>query len=589
MEVLELTEEEIDDYLSVALSNASRVGPKARKQLRGLMKYYAKKKHPFTACVRDNTKRFGKDRAERICAVLKDLIRGTTKWRGKEGAANMSEEEVNEFTLDLDETTQLYLDEIDEDYVNKIIATEEQIELAAGDVVWKPEEGYSAIRNKVQEALNEDYANSNGYSDYWIEDISSKQALVCHKGTDYYIVPFKTKGGDVELSDEDSWTSVERAYVEANLMDEPQTLAEMYFDDSGTKEEGDLIWKTVLREGEWKFSPGPGQLPINKPIKVVKDGRSDGKSMTISIEEIKNSFTSGAKEHVTVPTSHEDKVHENTGFVKDVRVGEDENGRAILEAGIEFTEPDIKDKVKRGTIANTSAGILFDYIQKESGKKFNAIMAHTALTNSPWLNGMKPFGVEASENLQVVTFSEVNNENPADDKGGNKVPETDHKDEVTPTFLSELGLSEDEVRSRLSEYETLRQKDRENDINTKIKTWEDEKKAPAVLTVAKEILMADEGAPALNLSEGGKTVSLTVSEIVERFVAASPKLNLEEGEEKVTDKKLSEGRSPDNADEENELADLSLSEKTEATALAMTEKISEAEAVERVRAKRTQS
>lgn len=64
-------------------TNFQQVSPKAKKQLHGLLKFYANKPHPFAACVRDNTKRFGKDRAERVCAVLKDIIRGTTKWRGK--------------------------------------------------------------------------------------------------------------------------------------------------------------------------------------------------------------------------------------------------------------------------------------------------------------------------------------------------------------------------------------------------------------------------------------------------------------------------------------------------------------------------
>jgi hypothetical protein len=59
MDQLNLTDEQLTDYLSVALSNADRVGPKARHELHGLLKYYAKKPHPFTACVHDNRKRFG--------------------------------------------------------------------------------------------------------------------------------------------------------------------------------------------------------------------------------------------------------------------------------------------------------------------------------------------------------------------------------------------------------------------------------------------------------------------------------------------------------------------------------------------------
>jgi hypothetical protein len=33
-------------------------------------------------CVRDNMKRFGPGRTEAVCATLKDILRGTTKWRG---------------------------------------------------------------------------------------------------------------------------------------------------------------------------------------------------------------------------------------------------------------------------------------------------------------------------------------------------------------------------------------------------------------------------------------------------------------------------------------------------------------------------
>lgn len=69
------------DVLLDQLLDAGSVGPAARGQLRNLLKHYAGKPHPFTACVRDNTKRFGPEGAERVCATLKDIIRGTTRWR----------------------------------------------------------------------------------------------------------------------------------------------------------------------------------------------------------------------------------------------------------------------------------------------------------------------------------------------------------------------------------------------------------------------------------------------------------------------------------------------------------------------------
>src|SRR5262245_42825771 len=84
----------------IARNQAAAEGP-----LRHLIAFYMKKPHPFTACVRDNTKRFGPDRAKRVCAVLKDLGEGTTKWRqgGKKitKADDVSDELVETWALAL--------------------------------------------------------------------------------------------------------------------------------------------------------------------------------------------------------------------------------------------------------------------------------------------------------------------------------------------------------------------------------------------------------------------------------------------------------------------------------------------------------
>ncbi len=81
---------QLDRQLDLVLS-AETVTPREREKLKGLLAYYAKKKHPFTACVRDNTKRWGLELAKKRCAVLKDLIVGNKNWRKGRQAANMSE------------------------------------------------------------------------------------------------------------------------------------------------------------------------------------------------------------------------------------------------------------------------------------------------------------------------------------------------------------------------------------------------------------------------------------------------------------------------------------------------------------------
>lgn len=82
---------------------AENASPTDRQKLKGLIKFYMKKAHPFGACVRDNTKRFGKKGAERVCATLKDIGKGTTKWRNGGGKTNASLQPVPLVTVIDDE------------------------------------------------------------------------------------------------------------------------------------------------------------------------------------------------------------------------------------------------------------------------------------------------------------------------------------------------------------------------------------------------------------------------------------------------------------------------------------------------------
>jgi hypothetical protein len=81
-------------------TDISRNQAAARGPLRNLIAFYMKKPHPFRACVRDNTKRFGKERAERVCATLKDLGRGTTKWRRGGGKKISKAEDIPDWFVD---------------------------------------------------------------------------------------------------------------------------------------------------------------------------------------------------------------------------------------------------------------------------------------------------------------------------------------------------------------------------------------------------------------------------------------------------------------------------------------------------------
>lgn len=105
--------EEIDRRLDVLLS-AEDVGPAARAQLSAILKHYAKDPHPFRACVRDNMKRFGPGRTEKVCATLKDMIRGTTRWRNTDGVAASD-------TPEIDSEIEAVLLAIPEDALDRIV------------------------------------------------------------------------------------------------------------------------------------------------------------------------------------------------------------------------------------------------------------------------------------------------------------------------------------------------------------------------------------------------------------------------------------------------------------------------------------
>lgn len=77
--------DEVVDLIAdrVNLSNADRVGPATREKLKGPLKKYARSAHPWQECVDDLTPHKGSIAAVKICSVLKDIVRGTTKWRGK--------------------------------------------------------------------------------------------------------------------------------------------------------------------------------------------------------------------------------------------------------------------------------------------------------------------------------------------------------------------------------------------------------------------------------------------------------------------------------------------------------------------------
>lgn len=375
--------------------------------------------------------------------------------------------------------------------------------------------------------------------------------------------------------------------IETDTIDAP--YYEIYMSDGELGEDSDsegLVWKDILREGEWAYRPGAGKaVPV--PLKVVPGPASES-GKEISMEELIASFNDQAVDHVTVPTSHDDRPQDNTGFVRKLRIQE-RDGVNYLQAGIEFTEKDIQGKAQRGSIANTSVGIMFDYVKKQTGKIYNQVLGHVALTNKPWINGMKPFGVAASEHFSEediasvvltseseekevknlvtalgdvkthlpegweVTLSNGTSAASGDEKDTHKGAETNMSEEIKDEGLNSgaddpaknedtesvdaQALLEDarkdfeaKFTEQTSEIEKLRKQLHEKEVSERIEGLKKVGLADysGLLAEIRSIMLADSGREVLTLSEEvstGETVDrkLTASDIVNRIIDALPK------------------------------------------------------------------
>lgn len=172
-----------------------------------------------------------------------------------------------------------------------------------------------------------------------------------------------------------------------------------------TFEGSNLMWYPIIREGQWAVRPGSSGKKRRVPLQVV-GGKSKNQRKQIGLQDLLDAYEDQAIQHVTVPTSHNNSVLENTGFiagmkivdgtVTDPKTKKDKTVK-VLMGGYDIKVPAVRKLMELGTIANRSAGILYDYVNTETGKLYAAVIEHVALTNSPWITGMASFGRKLKE------------------------------------------------------------------------------------------------------------------------------------------------------------------------------------------------
>jgi hypothetical protein len=193
-------------------------------------------------------------------------------------------------------------------------------------------------------------------------------------------------------------------------------LNEVVLSGDASEEDG-LIWKDILRTGEWDSTPTTNGV-IKKKLRIIRDGFSDPTNGIIALSEIYRNFNEGAVPYVTVPLSDDLQDHKNiarlnTGFVRKLRMAE-RDGLTVLQGGFDFTEPDVKEKVLRGTIPDCSAGVPFGVTRRSDSKTFGAVLDHVCLTRRPFIDNLQPFGLAAadsdSEDLPVERWEQTGTE-----------------------------------------------------------------------------------------------------------------------------------------------------------------------------------
>jgi hypothetical protein len=164
-----------------------------------------------------------------------------------------------------------------------------------------------------------------------------------------------------------------------------------------------LIWAPIARSGMLATRPGPNGEKLDSPL-IFVPGHSDNQLKEIGLQDIHDAFKDKAHEHVTIPIDmrisgedipgHNNRVYQNTGEILDIKIIDSKRtpGEKVLCGLHKFTEPDIKGKVKRGTIPSRSCGLLYDYKNTTTGKVYPISLDHVALTHKPWVGGMAPYG-----------------------------------------------------------------------------------------------------------------------------------------------------------------------------------------------------
>ncbi|MFC1999162.1 hypothetical protein ACFLXE_00200 [Chloroflexota bacterium] len=310
--------------------------------------------------------------------------------------------------------------------------------------------------NDLVDRIRSAYYDQSGasYDTTWVRDVMDDSVIIEDSGK-LYRVPWSMDTDKNITFDLAAKTEVEVEYTP--LSDGSSgVVIPTETDDS------EIVWKQLLRPGVWSK-----KNPYTDEVERI--------SITASvIKAVKSAFDAGAVPHVSVPCEHSESPRENTGFVKGLKIVKDSPDPADdgLWCGIHFTEPDIKEMVDRGTIANVSAWLTPNYVDTRDGKSWSWALRHVALTNQPVLH-LKPFAASSEADGDEVYSRE-------------EEVVVDKTKEEMQAEITQLSQDLEKERTRTTELDT-----KLSEATGDIKTLQDEKKASDEAVGAMETRLAD--------------------------------------------------------------------------------------------------
>jgi hypothetical protein len=196
--------------------------------------------------------------------------------------------------------------------------------------------------------------------------------------------------------------------------------AEVHLAGTETQQVNGKIRKEILRTGHWPVIPTLAGTQ-KRPLTIIRDGKSDRASGVIALTELVDNFKR-VGQRVQIPLTDDDNDHKNTirlntGFVTDIWIEDKGENDSRLVAEMDFTEKEVEEKVLKGTYADVSCGIPWEFSSR--GERIGSYLEHVAITNRPFIDGLGPFflalsdGDNQSYEREVIHFSAPGVEPPA--------------------------------------------------------------------------------------------------------------------------------------------------------------------------------